>query len=355
MSSQIVENVLHEARKHKAKEVAEVHLVIGKLTFLGLEQVRFSYEVLTGDGVLEKRDFQAGEAKDLHVLIGAGLIISDIPDLLMPGGDRDRSTVLDEYVVDAIYPDSQIEWSVAGADEVQVQIDQERRVVLQAPEDWSGTERLSFTARSPDGLEGTDDMVVTVIGRSRTGINDAGLREVVVDDFTDYSALTDVLGNQDVALYCLGVYTGAVPDDLFRQITVDYTLAFARALQRASPQAGYCFLSGQGADQTGKSHMAFARYKGEAEKTLLEIGFPRVHIFRPGYIYPVTPRKEPNLVYTITRFLYPLLRRLYPNIGISTEGLAAAMVHAGLYGTGENENPVLENKDIRFLDQQRTA
>jgi uncharacterized protein YbjT (DUF2867 family) len=198
-------------------------------------------------------------------------------------------------------------------------------------------------------LENPDVSLVTTIGRRRMGINNARLREVVVRDFTDYSALTDALENQDAALYCLGAYTGAVPDDLFRQITVDYTLAFARSLHRASPQAAFCFLSGQGADQTEKSRMAFARYKGAAEKALLEIGFPRVHIFRPGYIYPVTPRREPNLVYTITRFLYPLLHRIYPNIGISSKDLAAAMVHAGLYGTGENDNPVLENRDIRSM------
>ena len=204
-------------------------------------------------------------------------------------------------------------------------------------------------------LENPDVSLVTAIGRSRTGINDARLREVVVDDFTDYSALTDALENQDAALFCLGAYTGAVPDDLFRQITVDYTLAFAKSLHKASPQAAFCFLSGQGADQTEKSRMAFARYKGAAEKALLEIGFPRVHLFRPGYIYPVRQRKEPNLMYSVSRFLYPLVRRIYPNIGISSEDLAAAMVHAGLYGTGESENPVLENKDIRSLSQQRIS
>ena len=198
-------------------------------------------------------------------------------------------------------------------------------------------------------LENPDVSRVTVLGRSRMGINDARLREVVVEDFTDYSALTDALQNQDAALYCLGAYTGAVPDDRFRQITVDYTLAFARALHKAGSQAAFCFLSGQGADQTERSRMAFARYKGAAEKALLEIGFSRVHIFRPGYIYPVTPRKDPNFIYTISRFLYPLLHRIYPNIGISSEDLAAAMVHAGLYGTGENENPLLENRDIRAM------
>jgi hypothetical protein len=58
-------------------------------------------------------------------------------------------------------------------------------------------------------------------------------------------------------------------------------------------------------------------------------------------------------MYNFSRFLYPLVSRIYPNIGIPSENLAAVMVYAGLYGTGVNENAVLENKDIRFLDQQR--
>ena len=45
MTSQIVNCVLEEAKKHNARRVSEVHLVVGKLTFLGLEQVRFAYEM----------------------------------------------------------------------------------------------------------------------------------------------------------------------------------------------------------------------------------------------------------------------------------------------------------------------
>ena len=98
-------------------------------------------------------------------------------------------------------------------------------------------------------LENPDVSMVTAMGRSQTEINHTKLREVVVEDFTDYSALEDTLENQDVAIYCLGAYTGSVPNDLFREITVDYSVAFAKALHKASPQAAICFLSGQGADR----------------------------------------------------------------------------------------------------------
>ena len=53
MATQIVETVLEEAKRHDAKKVAEVHLVIGKLTFLGVEQIRFSYKILTEDSIMK--------------------------------------------------------------------------------------------------------------------------------------------------------------------------------------------------------------------------------------------------------------------------------------------------------------
>ena len=196
-------------------------------------------------------------------------------------------------------------------------------------------------------LERDDVSAVTVLGRRSVGLEHAKLREVLHDDFTDFTSIAEALADHTVALYCVGVYTGAVPDEEFRRITVDYTVAFARALHAGSPDAAFCFLSGQGADPTEKSRMSFARYKGAAENALLAIGFPRVHIFRPGYIYPPTPRDEPNFGYRMMRGLYPLLRRVYPNVGVAADDLARVMLDAALNGTPDHDGPILENAAIR--------
>jgi uncharacterized protein YbjT (DUF2867 family) len=198
-------------------------------------------------------------------------------------------------------------------------------------------------------LEREDVSEVTVFGRRSTGIKHEKLKEIIHSDYADFSAITGSLHDKDLALFCLGAYTGAVPDDEFRRITVDYTLVFAEALIKESPQAAFCLLSGQGADQSGNSRISFARYKGEAEKTLVEMDFPGVHLFRPGYIYPVTPRKEPNLMYRITRALYPFLHLVFPNMGVSSEALAKAMVEVGLNGRPDNQDPVMENKEIKIV------
>ena len=54
----------------------------------------------------------------------------------------------------------------------------------------------------------------------------------------------------------------------------------------------------------------FAKDKGIAENKLFEIYGNQFHSARPGYIYPVIKRKEPNLSYTFFRVLYPVIKLL---------------------------------------------
>ena len=190
---------------------------------------------------------------------------------------------------------------------------------------------------------------VTSIARRTLGIAHAKLNEVLHRDFADCSPLATDLSGQDAAVFCLGTYTGAVPDEEFRKITVDYTVEFARVLHGSSPQSAFAFLSGNGADPTGRSRIAFARYKGEAENSLVATGFPHVYLFRPAYIYPVEPRKEPNLGYRVLRTIYPVFRKLFPNQVIRADDLARAMVDVVIRGTGDETRSVFENRDIRAM------
>lgn len=152
---------------------------------------------------------------------------------------------------------------------------------------------------------------------------------------------------QDAAIYCLGTYTGSVSDAQLRTITADY----ARVLRASSPNAAFSFLNGYGADPTGKSRLAFARYKGEAEKALEAAGIPRVYLFRPSYIYSVEPRKEPNFSYRLMRAIYPVFQVLFPNQVIRADDLAWSMVNVV---TTDRQglvlgSLVLENRDIRDM------
>jgi uncharacterized protein YbjT (DUF2867 family) len=190
---------------------------------------------------------------------------------------------------------------------------------------------------------------VTVIGRRNLGMSHPKLREVLHRDFRDCSTLAEPLSGQDAAVFCLGAYTGAVPDAQLRTITVDYTIEFARVLRGASPGAIFSFLSGSGADPSGRSRIPFARYKGAAEKALRAEGFPAVYLVRPAYIYPVEPRQEPNFGYRVLRAIYPIFRVVFPNQVIRADDLARVMVDVVVRGTGKCQGPILENRDIRAM------
>lgn len=192
---------------------------------------------------------------------------------------------------------------------------------------------------------------VTVIGRRKLDISHPKLKQVLHRDFADCSALADTLSGQDAAVFCLGTYTGTVSEAEMRTITVNYTLEFARVLHASSPNVAFAFLSGNGADPSGRSRIAFARFKGAAEKALTEVEFPRLYLFRPAYIYPVEPRKEPTLSYRVLRVIYPVFRRLFPKLVIRSDDLGRAMVDVCVRDIAKPEVLVLENADIQVLVQ----
>jgi uncharacterized protein YbjT (DUF2867 family) len=134
----------------------------------------------------------------------------------------------------------------------------QKRLVIVGATGMVGGEALRYALPHP-GVG-----AATAISRKPTGLAHPKLKEVLHQDFAHCSALAGALTDQDAAVFCLGAYTGAVPDAELRRVTVDYAVEFARVLCASSPNATFVFLSGGGADPTGRSRIAFARYKGEA-------------------------------------------------------------------------------------------
>jgi hypothetical protein len=93
---------------------------------------------------------------------------------------------------------------------------------------------------------------VTSVGRRTLGISHPKLTEILHRDFADCSALTETLRGQDGAIFCLGTYTGAVPDAEFRRITVDYTVEFAEFSDSAA-RSGILISKREGADPGAES------------------------------------------------------------------------------------------------------
>lgn len=203
-----------------------------------------------------------------------------------------------------------------------------------------------------DCLQSPDVARVTSLVRRKSNIKHDKLEEVMIEDFSNLDENAPYFDSVDIVYYCLGVYTGAVNREQFRIITVDYPETLTAILIRKNPLLSFCLLSGAGADRSERSRVMFAKDKGAIENRLSKMRFKHFHAFRPGYIYPVTPRQEPNLSYRLSRMLYPVIRLFGRNMSITSTDLARSMFTIGNEGS---DLEVIENKDILGVDLSETA
>jgi nucleoside-diphosphate-sugar epimerase len=83
---------------------------------------------------------------------------------------------------------------------------------------------------------------VLAVGRSSTGQRNAKLREIVHENFVDFSAIESELAGFDACFFCLGVSSVGMSEDRYRHLTYDITLP-RRGRFRSSTRAWFSFMS----------------------------------------------------------------------------------------------------------------
>jgi uncharacterized protein YbjT (DUF2867 family) len=191
---------------------------------------------------------------------------------------------------------------------------------------------------------------VVTLGRSATGRRDARLRELVVADLTDLSAVEGELAGFDACFFCLGVASAGMSEEAYARVTYGMPLALARALAPRSPGLTFVYVSGTGADSTERSRRMWARVKGRAENALLEMPFKAVYVVRPAFVQPLhgirsrTPHYR--VLYAVFGPLLPLWRRLFPRWVTTTEEVGRALLALVRQGSSRR---VLESADLKAL------
>ncbi len=186
---------------------------------------------------------------------------------------------------------------------------------------------------------------VFAVTRRALGFSDPRLESLHLTDFLDVSSIEPLMADVDVCFSALGVSQTQVADpERYRVITYDYVLTLARALAARNPRAKMVFVSGGGADPTGKSRVLFARVKGEAERDLGLLFGDRVTVLRPAFIRPVRPRESaPTWIERVAMPVASLLAPIAPGLTSTTVEIARAMMLAALEGGGG----LMENRAIR--------
>lgn len=191
---------------------------------------------------------------------------------------------------------------------------------------------------------------VVTIGRSATGQQHPKLRELLHQDFFDYSAIESELTGFDACFFCLGVTSAGLPEERYHRLTYDLTMAAARTLARLNPQMTFIYVSGMGTDSTEQGRTMWARVKGKTENALLRLPFKRAYMFRPGVIVPLHGIKSKTTLYRVIYAaagpLLPWLHKRFPKQVTTTEQVGRAMLKVAKEGAPKS---VLESSDINKI------
>jgi uncharacterized protein YbjT (DUF2867 family) len=191
---------------------------------------------------------------------------------------------------------------------------------------------------------------VLAVGRGPTGQRHAKLREIVHDNFTDYSAIESELTGYDACFFCLGVSSVGMNEERYRHLTYDITLAAATTLARLNPAMVFTYVTGRGTDSTERGSLMWARVKGKTENDLLELPFKAAYMFRPAGIQPLHGVRSKvawiQAIYLGTAPLLSLLNRIAPKYMTTSEQVGRAMIKVARDGY---RKPVLESEDINAV------
>jgi len=191
---------------------------------------------------------------------------------------------------------------------------------------------------------------VLAVGRSPTGQAHAKLRELVHDNFVDFSAIEPQLTGYDACFFCLGVSSIGLDEARYRHLTYDIPMAAATTLSKLTPGMTFIYVTARGTDSTGQGSRMWARVKGKTENDLLKLPFKATYMFRPAAIQPLHGVRSKtawiHATYVATAPLWALLNRIAPAYATTTEKVGRAMIKVAREGY---PRPVLESEDINAV------
>jgi uncharacterized protein YbjT (DUF2867 family) len=200
-----------------------------------------------------------------------------------------------------------------------------------------------------EALNHSDVEHVLIINRRPSGISHLKLKEIIHNDFHNFSSIESQLQNYNACFFCLGVSSVGMKEPEYTNKTYDLTLHVATTLVRLNPHMTFCYISGAGTDGSEKGKSMWARVKGRTENALMKLPFKKAYMFRPGIIEPTKGLKNTLKFYNYLGWLLPILRVVSPNYISTLRDIGIAMIHSVTKGYSKS---VLEVPDIKALAKQ---
>ncbi len=193
---------------------------------------------------------------------------------------------------------------------------------------------------------------VKLVGRSKMDpsfhLPTSKLTELVMPDMFDYSKVDSELSGFDACFICLGIAAKDMRNEAqYERITYTLTMAAAEVLAKLNPNITITYVSGAGTDGNAQSKSLWMRLKGKTEQALLSLPVKQAVMFRPLAVQAMNGEIARNGIYRVAFLLgspfITLLRKLVPNMIVTTEQMGRAMLLVAKQGSNKR---VLESADI---------
>ncbi len=168
------------------------------------------------------------------------------------------------------------------------------------------------------------------------------LKEYIVSDFLSIKETDEKLKGYDACFYCAGVSAIGMKEEEYRRITYTTTIHFAKALH-PNRKMSFVYVSGGGTDSSENGRMMWARVKGKTENDLARLPFKQTFGFRIGFVKPATGQQHVLSYYKYVSWLFPIIKKIVPNIYSTMKQVAQAMIYVSMHGYNSN---VIYVKDI---------
>lgn len=197
-------------------------------------------------------------------------------------------------------------------------------------------------------LEDNSVEKVYLLSRRPIDIKHTKIKEVLVADFKELTKnlFTDL--EVDACFHCMGISSVGQSEVAFSKVTYEATKVLMDVMFEVNPGMVVTYVSGVGTDTSEKGKVMWARVKGKTENYILNKGFKKSYMFRPGMILPEKGIKSRTFLY---QFFYVILRpffslfRLSKNVTTTTK-LGKSMIRLV---SKDFSSVYIENKDINEI------
>lgn len=197
-----------------------------------------------------------------------------------------------------------------------------------------------------------DDRIenVLLLNRHPLDVKHPKIKELLVQDFFDWTGFLEQLKGYQACFFCLGISSVGMSEEAYNHITYDLTLALAKPLRELNPEMVFIYVSGTGTDGSEKGRIMWARVKGRTENALFALGFKAMYAFRPGLIIPEKGIRSRTKLY---RIAYLLLRPFFPLLMRMSSVTSTSRIGRAMINLANNPQPpyYLENKEINRVSE----